>query len=282
MILVTGSSGTVGTELLRQLTAQGAKVRAAYRSRRPSVHGVEPARIDLATGEGLDAALAGCDVVFLLTGELTDQTLAELRAVERASRAGVRRIVKLSVWGAETDSYSFARIHRPVERAIESSGMGYTLLRPNSFMQNFVTYEGQTIRSQGAFHLPCRDARVAHVDARDIAAVATRALLAPGGEHEGKAYGLSGPEALTFEECASKLSAAAGRPVRYVDVSEQEFRRSMTDAGAPGGTIEAMIELYRYYVAGKAGRVTTAVGDVTGRAPITFDQFARDYAEALR
>jgi uncharacterized protein YbjT (DUF2867 family) len=91
--------------------------------------------------------------VFLLTGELADQTAGELRVVEAARRAGVRRLVKLSVLGAESEAFSFARIHRPVERAIEGSGIPYTFLRPNSFMQNFVNYYGDTIRTQSAFYL---------------------------------------------------------------------------------------------------------------------------------
>ena len=281
MILVTGSSGTVGKELLKQLKGAGAKVRAAYRSRPPEAPGVESARLDLSTGEGVDAALAGCDTMFLLTGDLPDQTAAELRAVESAKRKGVRRVVKLSVWGA-LDDFSFARIHRPVEKAIESSGMGWTFLRPNGFMQNFVTYDGDAIRSQGAMYHPAGRARVSHVDARDIAAVATKALTAKGKEHEGKAYDLSGPEALTYAQCAQKLSAAVGKPIRYVDPPPDEYRKSLLGAGIPAAYADAVLDLNRFYRTGGASRVTTAVRDVTGRDAIGFDRFARDHAAMLR
>jgi uncharacterized protein YbjT (DUF2867 family) len=282
MILVTGSSGTVGTELLKQLTAKGTKVRAAYRSRRPATPGVEAAKLDLSTGEGLDAALRGCDSMFLLTGDLPDQTAAELRAVDAARRAGVRRLVKLSVWGADTGTFSFTQVHRPVEQAIETSGMAYTLLRPNGFMQNFVTYDADTIKSHGAFYYPCGDARVSHVDVRDIAAVATAALTARGKEHEGKAYDLSGPEALTYAQCAQKLSAAVGKPIRYVDPPPEEYRKSLLGADIPDAYADALVDLYRFYRTGGASRVTTAVRDVTGREAIRFDQFARDHAAMLR
>src|SRR5439155_14857666 len=191
MILVTGSSGPVGSDLLKQLTAKGEKVRAAYHSRPPAARGVEGARVALSTGEGLDTALAGCDTVFLLSGGLPDQTAAELRAVEAARRKGVRRLVKLSVWGAEGEDFSFARVHRPVEKAIEKSGIAYTFLRPNGFMQNFVTYDGETIRSHGAFYYPCHNAAVSHIDVRDIAAVGVAALRHKGKEDEGRAYTLS-------------------------------------------------------------------------------------------
>ena len=281
MILVTGSSGTVGTEVLKQLSANGTKVRAAYRSRPPSTPGVEAARVDLSTGEGLDAAMAGCEAVFLLSGGIPDQTEAEVRGVEAAKRAGVRRLVKLSVMGAEGEDFSFARIHRPVERAVESSGMAYTFLRPNGFMQNFVTYDRDAIKATGAFYYPCGEAKISHVDARDIAAVAVAALTARGSEHDRKAYTLTGPEALTFGQCAEKLSAAADKTIRYVSPPVEEYRRMLTGAGVPAEYAEQLIDLSRYYVAGKPSRVTTAVRDVTGRDPIRFDQFARENAAAL-
>ena len=282
MILVTGSSGTVGTEVLKQLSAKGTKVRAAYRSRPPSTPGAEAVKVDLSTGEGLDAAMAGCDAVFLLSGGIPDQTEAEVRGVEAAKRAGVRRLVKLSVMGAEGEDFSFARIHRPVERAVESSGMAYTFLRPNGFMQNFVTYDRDAIKATGAFYYPCGEAKISHVDVRDIAAVAVAALTARGGEHDRKAYTLTGPEALTFAQCAEKLSAAAGKTIRYVSPPVEEYRRMLTGAGVPAEYAEQLIDLSRYYVAGKASRLTTAVRDVTGREPIRFHQFARENAAALR
>src|SRR5688500_8240828 len=154
MILVTGSSGTVGTELLKVLSGMGQAVRAGYRTRKPAVPGVQGVRIDLETGEGLDAAVRGADAVFLLVGELADQAAAEIRVVEAAKRARVKRLVKLSVFGAETEAYSFAKIHRRVERAVEASGIPYTLLQPVSFMQNFVTYNGDMIRRHNALFLP--------------------------------------------------------------------------------------------------------------------------------
>jgi uncharacterized protein YbjT (DUF2867 family) len=280
MILVTGSSGTIGTEVLKELTAAREAVRAGYRTRRPTVPGVQGVRMDLATGEGLDAALDGADALFLLVGEMDDQAAAEIRVVEAARRAGVKRLVKLSVFGAETEAYSFAKIHRRVERAVEASGIPYTLLRPVSFMQNFVTYYGETIRRDSAIYLPCGDARESHVDARDIARVAARALTRDG--YQGKAYVLCGPELLTYHEAAAKLSAALGRTITYVPVSEADFRKSMSEQGVPADYVGRLLELYRFIREGRASVKSTAIRDVTGREPIRFDQFARDHAAALK
>jgi uncharacterized protein YbjT (DUF2867 family) len=280
MILVFGSSGTVGREVVKALSEAGEKVRAAYRSRPPSSPGVEGARVDLTTGEGLRSALSGARAVFLLTGEIEDQTAAEMRGVEAAREAGVERIVKLSVWGAEGEDYSFARIHRPVEREIEGSGIPWTHLRPQGFMQNFLTYYAEPIRTAGTLRLPCGEARVADIDARDIARVAALALSSNG--HEGKAYDLTGPEALTFSEQTALLSEAAGKKITYVSISDGEFRQAALNSGMPEGYVEAMLELYRYYREGRAARVTDTVREVTGRDPISFAEFAIENASALR
>jgi uncharacterized protein YbjT (DUF2867 family) len=279
MILVLGSSGTVGKEVVKALVEAGEKVRGAYRSRPASTPGVESARVDLETGEGLRSALSGARAVFLLTGEIADQTAAEIRAVEAARAAGVERIVKLSVWGAEED-YSFGRIHRPVELAIESSGIPWTHLRPQGFMQNFLTYYAEPIRTGGMLRLPCADARMADIDVRDIARVAAKALTTDG--HAGKAYELTGPEALTFGEQTAILSEHAGKKITYVGISEDEFRRESLNAGMPEGYVQALAELYAYYRAGRAERVTRTVREVTGRDPIPFAEFAKENASALR
>ncbi|HZA56524.1 MAG TPA: SDR family oxidoreductase [Candidatus Udaeobacter sp.] len=280
MILVTGASGTVGSELLKELISAGESVRAGYRTRPPTLSGVQPLRIDLATGEGLDAAVDGVDAVFLLAGEMEDQAAGEIRVVEAAKRAGVKRLVKQSVFAAEGEAYSFARIHRRIERAVEASGIAYTFLRPGSFMQNFVTYQGETIRTENAFYLPCGDAREGFVDARDIARVAARALTRDG--YEGKAYDLLGPEALTYGDAAAKLSAALGRTVNYVSVPEAEFKKAMIGTGLPEPSVDRLVDLYRFIREEHPPTQSTAIKDVTGRDPISFDQFAHDYADAWR
>ena len=129
----------------------------------------------------------------------------------------MRRLVKQSVMGADEDAFGLALVHRPVEKAIESSGIAWTFLRPNSFMQNVVTFMGETIKADAEFYSASGEAKISHVDVRDIATVAVKALT--GATHAGKAYTLTGPEALTYDELANELSKVLERPISHISLS---------------------------------------------------------------
>ncbi len=210
MILVTGAGGTVGTALVEQLKAQRHAFRAAYHSppkaEKAKQAGVDAVALDFGQPGSLAPALAGIDAVFLLGTGIRGQVERELNVVDAARAAGVRRLVKLSSWGAADGRFLIARFHREVESAIEASGLAWTFLRPNGFMQNFLELGIASIR---AIHLPAADARISHIDARDIARVAARVLTTSG--HEGKAYELSGPHDLSYREVAGVLSRVLAR-----------------------------------------------------------------------
>jgi len=276
MILVTGSSGKVGKELVRRLEEGKARFRVGARSPEKAP-GVQAVLFDLDRPETFGPALGGVERLFLLSSGGTER---EGPVVDAARKAGTKHIVKLSVWGAETEAHEFARHHRPIEKRIEASGIPWTFLRPNGFMQNYVAFSAATIKAQGAFYLPDRDARISVIDTRDIAAVAAQALTGEG--HEGKAYTLSGPEALSNGEIAEKISRAIGKKVSYVDIPEEDFRKGAISAGVPPAYADALVDLQRYYVSGAGSRVTPEVERVTGRKPISFDQFARDHASAWK
>ncbi|MDZ3831713.1 MAG: SDR family oxidoreductase [Sphingopyxis sp.] len=273
--LVMGASGLIGRPVAETLASAGLPVRAGYRSRPVAIPGAEPVRVDAETGEGLAEAVEGMDQIFLLVGDMPDQTGAELRIVDAARRAGVGHIVKLSTFGAETESYSIARIHRPVEQAIEQSGIAYTFLRPNCFMQNFHTYYGDMIAHTGLVRLPCDDAAVSFIDARDIAAVAARVLVDEA--WRGRAYDLTGPQALTHDQAVSFLATADGKPVRYRSITDEECRSDMIAAGLSAAYAEDIVELCRHYRTGAAARISSAVEDITGRSALSFATFAADH-----
>ena len=183
MICVTGAGGTVGREVVTQLESAKAPFRAAYFSNEKAeaarARGIDAVILDYNRPESLRAAFQGCDQLFLLGPNVPNQSALERNAVEAAKAAGVRHIVKQSVMGAHGEDYSLAKVHRPVEKTVESSGLTWTFLRPSSFMQNVVTYMGETIKAEGVFYSASGEARISHVDVRDIAAVAVKALTEP-------------------------------------------------------------------------------------------------------
>lgn len=282
MILVLGAGGTVGSEVVRQLKDAGASFRAGYSSEAKAAEarksGIDAVVAGFEDASSLRAAMNGIDKVFLVAGGAPNQTELEINVVNAAKAAGVKRFVKLSVWGAEGEAFSFAHVHRPVERAIEASGMAWTHVRPNGFFQNTINYM-PTIKSEGKLYQPAGDTKISHIDVRDIAAVIVKVLTESG--HEGKAYTLSGPEALTYGDIAAKLSAATGKDVTYVDVPAEGFRQAMIGAGMPPAYADAYLDLLRYYREGHASKVTDDVRRVTGRAPRSFDQFASENAAAF-
>ena len=147
-------------------------------------------------------------------------------------------------------------------------------------MQNLVNYNTATIRSVDAFFGCQGNGAVGVIDIRDIAAAAVLVLAASG--HEGKSYELTGGEALTNGQIAEKISQVAGRKINYFDLPPADFKKAILSAGTPEWCVEAMLDLQRFYRDGKASRTTDDVERLLARPPITFDQFARDYAFAFR
>ena len=281
MILITGASGNVGREVVKQALAVGLKIRATFQS--PAVAAKAPAGLegvimDYAKPETIRPALRGVEKIFLVGPPERNLPALEANFIKEVRAAGPRHIVKLSALGGRESMFPSG--HRDSEENIEASGLSYTFLRPNGFMQNLVNYNAGTIRSQNAFYGCQGNGAVSVVDIRDIAAVAVIVLAATG--HEGKSYGLTGGEALTNEQVAEKISRVAGRKISYVDLPAAELKRGILSAGTSEWSADALLDLQRFYREGKASLVTDDFERLTGRKPITFDQFARDYAFAFQ
>ena len=283
MILVTGATGTNGSEVVKALAARGVAARAMVRSLEDGGDlptGITAVMGDFDADASLDRALAGVERAFLLTPSTEHAEAQQLRFMAAAARAGVRHIVKLSQFAASPNSpVRFLRYHAVVEQAIRNSGMDWTFLRPNLFMQGMLQFAGM-VRDKGMIAAPIGDARVSVVDVRDNAAVAAAALTEDG--HAGKTYTLTGPEALTHAEMAAKLSAATGRAIAFVDASEDDMRHAMAGVKMPEWQIEGLIEDYAHYRRGEAAVIATGVRDATGQESRAFDGFAHDYADAFK
>src|SRR5215467_12406491 len=218
MILVTGATGTNGIELIKRLSTIGASVRGMVRHDRPAdaLPGVEFVNADFDDPASIRRALEGVESAFLVTNSSERTETQQLGFVEVARAAGLRHIVYLSqLHAAKNSPVRFLRYHAVVEEAIAASGIAFTNLRPNLYMQGLLGFRS-SIMSEGRFSAPIGDARVSIVDVRDIAAVAAAALTQSG--HDGKIYDITGPESLTHAEMASQLSEAVGRPITFVDV----------------------------------------------------------------
>ncbi len=291
-ILVTGATGTVGIEVIKQLlsTTRDVKIKAGARSmenvkRLVNSDRVEPIEIDFHKPETLREALKGVDRVFLLTPWQYDIVEVESNLVKEIKNAGnVKQIVKMSVIKAEGDpGITGSRLHRQIEKVIEDSGIPYTFLRATFFMQSFIDFLPQNIKQQRAFYLPAEDGKVSFVDVRDIAAVAVKALINNNdGKYNGKAYNITGPEAISFGDAARILSEQIGKKISYVNISEVDARKRMKDIGWNEWAINFMVELCSIMRLGYLSQVSSAVEELTGRRPISFSQFAKDYAEAFR
>jgi uncharacterized protein YbjT (DUF2867 family) len=277
-ILITGATGNIGTELTKQLAALGVPFRALTRAPK-DIPGGETVVGDLHDKAHLVKVLQGVQKAFLLTNSSEEAEQLQLNFVEAAKEAGVQHIVKLSQFAADKNSpVRFLRYHAKVEEKIIRSGMAYTFLRPNLFMQGLLGF-AELIKQQHQFFAPISDTPVSLVDTRDIAAVAATALTQEG--HENKIYDLTGPVAITHQEIAQYLTAATGQEIRFVAVPAAVMRPGLIQVGFPAWQADGLLEDYAHYERGEATVVSTDIQDITGMPARDFAGFARDYARVF-
>ena len=274
-ILVTGASGTIGSSLVARLRELGAEFRTM--SSRPG-QGVQGDFSDVAS---LTRAFSGIDTLYLLLPLVPHKLQLAQNAIAAARAAGVRHIVRSSGAGADPDSpIALAQLQGRIDALVADSGIAHTFLRPSSFMQNWVNFSAAQIKS-GTVHAPHGNGAQSVIDARDIADAAAAVLLDPA-RHAGRAYDLTGPQALTDAQMLAEISAAIGCEVRYVDVPEAAARQAMSDAGMPPVMVDWMMSLHTVVKQGCAAGVTDDVERLTGHAPRRFADFARENAAAWR
>ena len=280
-VLVTGATGTIGRDVAKRLSEGGVSVRAGIRDQakaRKELADIVLIPFDFENEKTFSGALEGVEKVFLLPPLLPNQLEVMNVFVDAAKRAGVRHIVKLSAIGVDDETQPTAvKWHGANERYIRESGVAFTFLRPNSFMQNFITYFPPR---NGAIYLPWGNGTASFVDTRDIASVAAKALTSD--EHGGRIYTLTGPATLGIAEVALILSQVTGREFKYVDVPEAAARDGMLQAGVPQWQVELVMELHAVNKQNRWSAVTSDIEKVTGTAPTDFAQFARDHADKFR
>ena len=275
MILITTPNGKVGSEIAKALLEQGQKVRLGAHTVDKAQSAFPQAEVvpfDFADEVKIRAALTGVQALYLAS---PSDARAEpvKRVIDLVKETGVTRVVRLSAMGVENSDNPL----REVELYLERSGLEYTFLRPSWFMQNYSTLHAESIRTEGAIYEPAGDAKTGFIDARDIAAVGAKALTEEG--HHAQAYALTGARAYNRYEIADIISQATGKTVTYNAITDEQFQAGMTSAGASKDYTALMTGLYQSVRAGYTATVTDTVAQVTGRAAISLEQFARDYKD---
>ena len=281
-ILVIGATGNVGSALVPRLAAHGPTVRAATRT--PETYttphpNVQVVHFDYDDPSTYAPAVAGTDRLFLISKNADpepQQTVIPL--LDTAREAGTRHAVLMTAMGVDaSDEIPL----RQVEKHLIGSGMAYTILRPNWFMQNFTTgFIRPQLDDGDAFYVPAGEAKSSQIDTRDVGAVAARVLTSD--DHAGREYALTGPEAFSYGEAAAVLSDVSGRDISYVPIPDEALRQALSEAGWHPGQVELMVNLFQGVRAGYTAAVTPDVENVLWRPPTPFEHFARDHADVWR
>lgn len=273
-VLVFGASGTLGTPIVRGLLEKGERVKAATRSGK-AIPGAEPVAFEYGTPVNFDVLFAGVDRAFLLVPSGYPDAFDLVSPVVEAAAARAVKLIFLSVLGADADE----KIpYRRIERKIEASGTRYVILRPNWFDDNFHTFWKPGI-VHGQIQLPAGDGKTSFIDARDIAASAVAALTT--NRFDGRAFNLTGPEALSYAEAAKILSAATGKEITYTAVSDEAFSAMLTSAGVPVEYAQFLATIFAPVRAGYMAGVTGDVMALTGRPALPLEEYAKDHADLL-
>ena len=232
---------------------------------------------DFNDSASLEAALAGVDAAFLLMANTPDQYDCERRFVDAALTSGVQHLVKMSALGADENSpIELKRCHGQAESYIESSGIPYTHIRPNFFMQNLL-HLSDPIKSDGVIPLPMKFGSVGAIDTRDVAEVVLKVL--GDADYFGQCLEISGSESLSFDNLASIISERLRKPVEYVDIDTAVFRQQMSSLGQSDWYIDAQSALFASIAENASAGITPTVEQVMGKKPRLFSQFVADHAK---
>ncbi len=268
-VLVTGPTGTVGGPLLELLSAGGTRVVAGARDGGRISDAIESRALDLERPGTFDTALHGIGRVFLMRPPAL--AARHLRPfVEAAVAHGVEHVVFLSVMGVNR-----ALPHWRTEQDLRASTMAWTFLRPSFFAQNLETAYRADIVDHDAIRVASGRGRTSFVDTRDVAAVAALVVADPA-PHAGRAYTLTGPEAIDYHRVASMLSAELGRVIVYEPRTLRAYRRELRRSGVPADFVTVQLVINLVARLGLAARVTDTLGRLLGRLPTTLATYLHD------
>jgi uncharacterized protein YbjT (DUF2867 family) len=282
MILVTAASGQVGGATLSAIAATGRDVRALVRdpSRLSVPNCVQVAKGDFDDEASLKKALDGITVMLLAGRDSPDSVVQHERVLSAAYKAGVRHIVKLSAIGASPSSpVALMREHHLVDEEVRRQFPGSTFLKPHLFLQNLLR-AGEAVQQSGKLSAPMGTDAYPLVDTRDVGEAAASVLLNPD-EHNGMTYSLTGPQAVTYTEVASAISAVAGKPVTYEALAPAAFEQRLLGSGIPDWRafdLANIASAYRH----EDNIVSEDLSNLLQRPPRSLQDFMADHRSAYR
>ena len=284
-ILITGATGNVGSAVLDNLGTTDLNLRALAHdeSKAQSLRnrGVEAVVGDFLEPETLVPALERVSTVFLLTPIHPEQVLQASNVIKAAKESGNDpRLVRLSVHQASHEAPARnSRQHAEIEDELASSGLIYTFLRPQSFMQNTLM-AARTVASEGKIYQPFKDAKLGMIDARDIGEVAAKVLSEAG--HEGKVYTLTGPAAISLYDVAEALSEIVSKEVSYVNIPLEKAKEAMLNMSLSEWRADVLIEYAKAHSEGYSDFTTEEVEQLTGHPATSYKTFANDFERVFR
>lgn len=279
MILVTGATGTIGTEVVRLLAERGERVRAMTRNPEGASLPAEVVRGDFDDRASLDDAVAGADAVFLLDAPGPWIGRHDLAMLDAVRSHGVGRVVKVSAIGTGEDTgLRTASWHLPGENALRAGDTTWTILRPSSFAANTLQWAPDIRAGRPVANLTGKGTQGV-IDPRDVAEVAVEALTSPG--HAGRTYTLTGPELLSTPDQVEILRKVLGRPVEVVDVLLEAAEEQLIAAGRDPEFAADAMRGQRFIAEGGNARLTDDVAAVLGRTARTYATWAADHRAAF-
>ena len=282
-IIVLGSTGNIGNTVLRNLQNRNVEVYAGVRSEsnfnKIESLGAKPIIVNFTDQDSLNNALAGMQRVFLVTPLMQNPEVVTQMVVNAYKENGLKHLVRSTASGADSNGQiQMARWAGASEDLIKDSGINYTILRPTSFLQNFINYHSHTIKEHSGFYAPVGDAKYAMLDIHDLGEVAALALTSE--NHFGKTYELSGL-AYNNEEIANAVSEVVGKKVSYIDIPDEKAKESMLSNQMPEWMVNAMMELNYIIKQGWAAGYSEDFRNLTGKEYTTAKSFFENNKDAF-
>jgi uncharacterized protein YbjT (DUF2867 family) len=282
-ILIIGARGRVGNELVKLMINAGLNIQVASRypgeAQLQFKNTVKAVEFDYDNPQTFAPALRGVEKIFLSVRPGDNHSdKAAIPLIDEAVKANIEHIVTLTAMGVEKDETFMLRV---LEKYVESSGIAFTHMRPNWFMQNFTSgVMFEDIKKTDALHLPAADARISFIDVVDIAFCAF--VILNKSHHFGKSYTLTGGESLSHYDVTRIISQVSGKPIAYIPLNEDEAIARLAKNNVPAGLIERWTDFYSKIRSGFCSPVTNDVELLIGRRPVLFEDFASGNAGIWR